>query len=238
MFRFLCCVCLRPGMVLNQRQVSLVVSDWESYLGSLFPPLSWVFIFCSVFYFTVQDCFRFVLVCFVVFVRVFVFIKREYEYLPRCILVLLSLSQRRALHKQTFWETAVLIMGLTPCSHVCLRSMKCLTVWKDNYSIIVRLLFQTSTIIGNVCLNVLSHVIACRVVEILGQTATKGSLIIVLGKLSTQVERSRNQTHLVHKDTAVLWQMWLNLALSNRWATKYECGYLLWCSCPRDTLGV
>ena len=27
MFRFLCCVCVWPGMVLNQRQVSLVVSD-------------------------------------------------------------------------------------------------------------------------------------------------------------------------------------------------------------------
>ena len=31
------CFCVWPGMVLNQRQVSLVVSDWESYLGSLFP---------------------------------------------------------------------------------------------------------------------------------------------------------------------------------------------------------
>ena len=37
MFRFLCCVCVWPGMVLNQRQVSLVVSDWGSYLLSLFP---------------------------------------------------------------------------------------------------------------------------------------------------------------------------------------------------------
>jgi hypothetical protein len=25
-----------PGMVLNQGQLSIVVSDWESYLGSLF----------------------------------------------------------------------------------------------------------------------------------------------------------------------------------------------------------
>ena len=30
-----------PGMVLNQGQLSIVVSDWESYLGSLFP-----FVFC------------------------------------------------------------------------------------------------------------------------------------------------------------------------------------------------
>ena len=28
-----------PGMVLNQGQLSIVVSDWESYLGSLFPLL-------------------------------------------------------------------------------------------------------------------------------------------------------------------------------------------------------
>ena len=30
-----------PGMVLNQGQLSIVVSDWESYLGSLFPFVSW-----------------------------------------------------------------------------------------------------------------------------------------------------------------------------------------------------
>ena len=27
-----------PGMVLNQGQLSIVISDWESYLGSPFPP--------------------------------------------------------------------------------------------------------------------------------------------------------------------------------------------------------
>ena len=39
MFLFLCfCISLFwPGMVLNQGQLSFVVSDWESYLGSLFP---------------------------------------------------------------------------------------------------------------------------------------------------------------------------------------------------------
>ena len=37
-----------PGMVLNQGQLSIVVSDWESYLGSLFSFLSvWVIIFVS-----------------------------------------------------------------------------------------------------------------------------------------------------------------------------------------------
>ena len=35
-----------PGMFLNQGQLSIVVSDWESYLGSPFPLLSlWVVVF-------------------------------------------------------------------------------------------------------------------------------------------------------------------------------------------------
>ena len=39
MFFFLCfCISLFwPGMVLNQGQLSIVVSDWEPYLGSFFP---------------------------------------------------------------------------------------------------------------------------------------------------------------------------------------------------------
>jgi hypothetical protein len=38
----------RPSMVLNQRQVSLVVSDWESYLGSLFCHCGlWVIVYVS-----------------------------------------------------------------------------------------------------------------------------------------------------------------------------------------------
>ena len=39
MFLFLCfCISLfRPGMVLNQGQLSIIVSDWEPYLGSFFP---------------------------------------------------------------------------------------------------------------------------------------------------------------------------------------------------------
>ena len=32
----LCVSVFWPGMDLNQRQLSIVVSDWESYLGSLF----------------------------------------------------------------------------------------------------------------------------------------------------------------------------------------------------------
>ena len=31
--------CVWPGMVPNQRQLSIVVSDREPYLGSLFPPV-------------------------------------------------------------------------------------------------------------------------------------------------------------------------------------------------------
>ena len=30
-------LCFWPGMVLNQGQLSIVVSDWEPYLGSFFP---------------------------------------------------------------------------------------------------------------------------------------------------------------------------------------------------------
>ena len=39
MFLFLCfCISLFwPGMVLNQGQLSIVVSDWEPYLGSFSP---------------------------------------------------------------------------------------------------------------------------------------------------------------------------------------------------------
>ena len=39
-------LCVWPGMVLNQRQLSTVVSDWEPYLGSLFSHFElWVIIF-------------------------------------------------------------------------------------------------------------------------------------------------------------------------------------------------
>jgi hypothetical protein len=36
-----------PGMVLNQGQLSIVVSDWESYLGSMLCHLRlWDVVFC------------------------------------------------------------------------------------------------------------------------------------------------------------------------------------------------
>ena len=48
MIRFFC---VWPGMVLNQRQLSIVVPDWEPYLGSLFSIVfrGWLFsVFCCV----------------------------------------------------------------------------------------------------------------------------------------------------------------------------------------------
>jgi hypothetical protein len=48
MFRVLCFLflCVWPGMVPNQRQLTIVVSDQEPYLGSLFSHFElWVIIF-------------------------------------------------------------------------------------------------------------------------------------------------------------------------------------------------
>jgi hypothetical protein len=48
-----------PDMVLNQRQVLIIVSDWEPYLGSLgFTVCLWLIVPVSVFC-TRQGCFRF-----------------------------------------------------------------------------------------------------------------------------------------------------------------------------------
>ena len=54
-------LCVWPGTVLNQRQLSIVVSDWEPYLSSLLSHFElWVIIFhFSVF--TIRDCFGFLL---------------------------------------------------------------------------------------------------------------------------------------------------------------------------------
>jgi hypothetical protein len=87
----------RPGMVLNQRQVSLVVSDWESYLGSLgFTVCLWVFVSVSVF-FTTRYCFGFVIsrirLLFLYFIVFCIFvIQKRHGHLPRHILVLRSFS--------------------------------------------------------------------------------------------------------------------------------------------------
>ena len=46
-----------PDMVLNQRQVLVIVSDWEPYLGSLGSTVGlWVFVSC-VSVFATRDCF-------------------------------------------------------------------------------------------------------------------------------------------------------------------------------------
>ena len=84
--------CVWPGLVLNQRQVSLVVSDWESYLGYPFPTcVSWVFNFrvsvCST-----RNYFGLVISRVVsCFVSVFDCFNKEHEHVPCCTLVLRSL---------------------------------------------------------------------------------------------------------------------------------------------------
>ena len=37
-------LCFWPGVVLNQGQLSIVVSDWEPYLGSSCPRVLWEFL--------------------------------------------------------------------------------------------------------------------------------------------------------------------------------------------------
>ena len=50
--------CVWPGMVPNQRQLFIVVSDWEPYLGSLFSHYDlWVVVFCVCGYHTELFCF-------------------------------------------------------------------------------------------------------------------------------------------------------------------------------------
>ena len=86
----------RPSMVLDQRQVSLVVSDWESYLGSLgFTVGLWGFVSVWVFVAT-----RY---CFIFFCRFHVIV---YCF---CSSVHLSLSK-------TLWTLTTLHLGpiLTP----------------------------------------------------------------------------------------------------------------------------
>ena len=63
---FLCSVflCVWPSVVPNQRQLSIIVSDWESYLGRLFPTYVVGSCFCTalVAYGTVRSfCFHFVI---------------------------------------------------------------------------------------------------------------------------------------------------------------------------------
>ena len=62
-------LCVWPGMVPNQMQLAIVVSDWEPYLGSLFPPVFVGSCFLSLCVCTRQNCF----VCFRFFVLMFSF---------------------------------------------------------------------------------------------------------------------------------------------------------------------
>ena len=87
--------CVWPGMGLSQRQVSLVVSDWESYLGSL-SHLCGVGDLCCVFLHRTG-----LFVCrFVVFPVFSCFIKK-YEHLPHCPLVLLFFHHRQVLQNHS-----------------------------------------------------------------------------------------------------------------------------------------
>ena len=87
--------CFWPGVLPNQRQLS-IVSDWEPYLGSLCSHYDlWVVVFCLV-YVTLQYCFvSYISLCY--FVLCVQSINYE-EHLPRCILVwsfLLFFRRRR-----------------------------------------------------------------------------------------------------------------------------------------------
>jgi hypothetical protein len=93
-------LCVWPGMVLNQRQVSL-------------PSVSWMIIFCFVFVFHRSGLFS-------LRSRDLLFLfeyKKEYEYLPRCTLVLLFISQRRALQLHWTFNARSLLVSGTKSSH-------------------------------------------------------------------------------------------------------------------------
>ena len=69
-------LCVWPGMVRNQKQLSIVVPDWEPYLGSLVSLLS-----CG-------NCFGFVISrCRLLFCSVFIILIKQYGHLPCCALV-------------------------------------------------------------------------------------------------------------------------------------------------------
>ena len=100
-FFYVVFLCVWPSMVLNQRQVSFVVSDWESYLGSLFSPFwLWVVNFCLVSVHLAElFCFRFVVIlCSVQFLQL-----NYDQHLPCCILVrsFLLLLRWRGISLQT-----------------------------------------------------------------------------------------------------------------------------------------
>ena len=58
-FSMICYFCVWPGMVFNQRQLSIVVPDWEPYLGSLLCIVGcgWLFLF------RLRSFCRFIVIC-------------------------------------------------------------------------------------------------------------------------------------------------------------------------------
>ena len=87
----------RPSMVLNQRQVSLVVSDWESYLGSLgFTVCLWVIVYVSCLcQHSSYDSFT-VVICLLLLYSLFRVFRHllNYAFTPRCALVRCALDDR------------------------------------------------------------------------------------------------------------------------------------------------
>ena len=74
-----------PGMVLNQGQLSIVVSDWEPYFDSPFPPFCvWEVVFVCWHY---SLKLHVVFVLFIVFVGVIIQNKKAYVRSQRCTLV-------------------------------------------------------------------------------------------------------------------------------------------------------
>ena len=98
-------LCVLSGMGPNQKQLSIVVSDWEPYLGSLFSHF-WVvggYFPFQCFHHTGLFRFSFILLFFVFCVQC----NKYDEHLPRCILVryfllLLRRGRRQPLHTLMF----------------------------------------------------------------------------------------------------------------------------------------
>ena len=77
--------CVWPDMVLNQRQLFIVVPDWDPYLGNLgFTVGLWVFVSC-VSVCATRDCFVSISHCYFVFVSCSVFSIKTWTLTTLCI---------------------------------------------------------------------------------------------------------------------------------------------------------
>jgi hypothetical protein len=102
-FSMICYFCVWPGMVLNHRQLSIVVPDWETYLGSLFSIMfrGWLFsVFCCVSAPARTVFGRSLVVSFVISV-----FRNKYGHISRCTLVLLVSFIRQPLHCDSLHRT-------------------------------------------------------------------------------------------------------------------------------------